>query len=352
MAQPDVSVPPLTADELEYKRIFFKHPEARLDQARTLRDIRALVPELAAREAGFTTRPPEDYLHERNFPGDFDVLVLPSYRYAAAFLHAHSFFEVVCVLNGECNNIFPSGTVRMTAGDVCIIAPGTVHALSVFQDDCIVYNLTVRSETFQDSFLKALPDDGVLTRFFTRALYESGKESHLDFRAEPDPDLNRLVLHMRSEYRERKRYTGTLLNALLTAFFVYLLRNHEKDIVLPDAGSVRVEGNLIYILSYIEQHYKTVTLAGLAAFFGYSERQMIRILQTYTGESFRSLVQRAKLARACDMLRHPEISISDILAEVGYTNASHFYSLFQKKYGLTPSEYRKRNSEQRFELIE
>ena len=352
MAQATVPVPPLTADELEYKRIFLEHPEALLDQAKTLREIHALVPELAAREADFAAMHPENYLHERNFPRGFDVLVLPSYRYAAAFLHAHSFFEVVCVLSGKCSNIFSSGTVPMTAGDVCIIAPGTVHALSVFQDDCMVYNLTVRSETFQESFLRALPDDGVLTRFFTKALYEAGQESHLDFRADPDPDLSRLVLQMRSEYRERKRYSAALINSLLSAFFVYLLRNHEKDIILPDSGSVRVEGNLIYILSYIEQHYKTVTLAGLAAFFGYSERQMIRILQTYTGESFRSLVQRAKLARACELLREPEIPIADILTEVGYTNAGHFYSLFQKKHGLTPADYRKKYALERFQLIE
>ena len=179
---------------------------------------------------------------------------------------------------------------------------------------------------------------------------EASRLDHLYFHAAPDRELAKLVLQMRKEFRQQKQYSGTLLNALVTAFFVYLLRNHEKDLVLPNANSLKIEGTLIFILKYIEQHYRSLTLKELSEFFGYSERQMIRVLQTYTGESFRGLIQAAKLSRACELLRHPDIPINDILSEIGYSNASHFYELFQKKQGMTPSEYRQKYAIEEFEL--
>ena len=347
-----IIIPPLTAEEQEYKRIYLQYPQARLDQAKTLKEIHALVPELAKRGEAPTKLSAQDNLHEQYFPPELDVLVVPNYRYGAAFLHSHSFFEVICVLNGECDNFFSSSTIRMTAGDICIVAPGTVHALSAFHDDCLIYNLTVRSSTFEGTFLKTMPQGSVLSRFFIRSLYDAGKESHLYFRASPDWKLSNLVLQMREEFLQQKQYSGTLLNALLTAFFVCLLRYHEKDVVLPNANSLKIEGNLIFILKYIEQHYRSLTLKELSDFFGYSERQMIRVLQTYTGESFRSLIQTAKLSRACELLRHPEIPINDIVSEVGYSNASHFYELFQRKHGITPAEYRRKNAVEDFQVLQ
>lgn len=61
-------------------------------------------------------------------------------------------------------------------------APETVHALSVFRNDCIVYNLTIRSAAFEKTFLDALPKDSILSLFFKKSLYQSGEKSCLYFK--------------------------------------------------------------------------------------------------------------------------------------------------------------------------
>lgn len=355
-----ISVPALFDTEKEYKRIFKQHPDSHLNQAKSIQEIHKLVPELKLLDAPELMRllPPLDIkyitnnLHERYFPVDTDILVVPSLRYAPAFLHSHSFFEVICVLNGECDNIFSSNTLHMKAGEICILAPETVHALSVFKDDCIVYNLIIRSATFEDTFLKALPRDSLLHLFFTKSLYHSGEKSCLYFKKAQDADLQKLILEMYNEVKHQNRYYGILLNALLTTFFIQLLRKYEKDILFPNPQNQKQEENLIFILKYIENNFKTVTLKELSAFFGYSERQMIRILKTFTGENFSSLIRSAKLSKACELLKHPDIRIADIITEVGYSNTSHFYNAFHKKYGITPAEYRQQNLHSIFHINE
>lgn len=157
---------------------------------------------------------------------------------------------------------------------------------------------------------------------------------------------------MYNEVKHQNRYYGTLLNALLTTFFIQLLRKYEKDILFPNPQNQKQEENLIFILKYIENNFKTVTLKELSAFFGYSERQMIRILKTFTGENFSSLIRSAKLSKACELLKHPDIRIADIITEVGYSNTSHFYNAFHKKYGITPAEYRQQNLHSIFHINE
>lgn len=357
----NIKVPDLTDTERKYKKIFEQYPDANLDQAKSIQEIHKLVPELASlfdvpELMGLlplqSFQYASDNLHERYFPIDIDVLIIPVLRYAPAFLHSHSFFEVICVLTGECSNIFSSNTIHMKAGEICIVAPTTVHALSVFSDDCVVYNLIIRSATFENTFLNALPKDSILHLFFTKSLYQSGEKSCLYFRKPPDCRLCKLILEMHEEMSQRNRYYGTLLNAMLTTFFIQLLRKYEKDVFFPNPQHKKLEENLIFILKYIENNYKTVTLKELSSFFGYSERQMIRILKTYTGENFTSLIRSAKLSKACELLKHPDIRLADIINEAGYSNASHFYDVFQKKYGMTPTEYRKQNVQPLFYINE
>lgn len=334
-------IPPLDRDELRFKRAYQTFPEAHLDVAKNVQEIHLLCPELDVVDHSSPYQP-ADSLQETYFPQFLDIAVIPHKRYSPAFLHSHSFFEIVCVLNGTCKNIFASQTLEMKAGEICIVAPTAVHALSAFGEDCAIYNLAVKSSTFRRTFLDALPQQGTLYAFFSRALHQPGTESYLYFKKPADPALRGLAEQMYQEYQRQESYYNALLNALLTTFFIQLLRKHEKTIIAGNPSGKKQEENIIFILKYIEQHLNTITLKELSAFFNYSDRQITRILKDYTGKTFTELLQESRLSRACELLKQPNTSIHSIIETVGYSNATYFYSLFQKQYGLTPTEYRKK----------
>ena len=85
-------IPEMEPDEIFYKRIFL---EASSHAA-----------------AGFTYHP-GNALDETILPSDEDTIIFRHNRYAPAFLHSHTFFEMIYVLRGTCENIFTSHTISM-----------------------------------------------------------------------------------------------------------------------------------------------------------------------------------------------------------------------------------------------
>ena len=168
----------LQPDEIFFRELYLKHPDSHLELPKTVAEINRLIPESTHLfESADSRLLPGDSLFETNFPHFLDVMILRHARYSAAFKHSHSFFEIVCILSGSCENHFVTQILPMEAGDICIVAPETVHAISAFSDDCIIYNLMVRGATFEQTFLNSLPKQGVLFDFFSRAIYTSGSET-------------------------------------------------------------------------------------------------------------------------------------------------------------------------------
>ena len=219
----------------------------------------------------------------------------------------------------------------MNKGDLCILAPGTSHAISVFNDDSIVFNLLIKASTFEGSFFGTLRNKDILSSFFSRALYSPTSESYLLFPTGNDKIIQSLILEMHSEFNLSLSYTER---------FITLLRGYEETVIVPNPLGNSLDTNIVNIMNYISNNYKSITLKDLSVFFNYSERQMSRILKDYIGKSFINIIQDIKIQKACELLRNADISINNIIDIVGYSNTSHFYRVFKKQYNMTPVEYR------------
>ena len=85
------------------------------------------------------------------------------------------------------------------------------------------------------------------------------------------------------------------------------------------------------------------TLEYLASKLYLCPKQISRIIKKEYGCSLSELVKRRRLNAACMLLKHTNLSISEIAFTVGYEYESYFFSLFKKTYGLTPLAYRENN---------
>ena len=94
------------------------------------------------------------------------------------------------------------------------------------------------------------------------------------------------------------------------------------------------------ILEYIVTDYREGSLQKLAGQLKQPEYKLARTIKKSTGQTFKDLVQQVRLEKAAQLLHSTDMSISDILYEVGYDNRSYFYRIFKERYHLTPSDYR------------
>ncbi len=270
-----------------------------------------------------------------------DVALYRHQRYLPAIQHHHNFFEIIVVINGHCTNLIGSTPITMLQGDICIIPPDVTHALKAFTDDALILNILIRSSTFQKSFLPPEGDDDLISHFFIQALYGKKKNSYLFCRTGNDMNVLNFAIYAYDEMMHPSKYQSRMLNSIITAFFISILKDHEQNILVSDNKGCLANEDIIFILRYLQEQFSTITMKELSAFFNYSERQMQRILLTYTGMSFRDNVRKMKMSQSAHLLTHTTLKVSAIAKAVGYSDTSNFRYEFKKYYHKTPSEFRK-----------
>lgn len=334
--------PSLRDFEKALKKVWTQNPDRRLESPLYLdnnRDIlnkaSSLCPNVFAQSL-LKPQLEEDIF----FNNDDDVEIYQHFRYLPAYWHSHGFIEMEYMVEGNCTNYIKDQKIEMKRGDVCILAPGTTHAISAFSDDCILFNFLIRISTFETAFFGVLAQNDILSDFFMHALYHSNKHPYLLFRTGEDQDLLNFVGYAYYEFRRNRQYKNRMMISILDAFFIFLLRNHGANVILPQNGPGSGNENTLFILKYMQANYTTITLSGLSEFFNYSERQIQRIIRESTGMSFSENIQKLRLSQAARLLQNPDLSIAAIAEQVGYSDAGHFRHMFKKYYGMTPIEYR------------
>lgn len=286
-------------------------------------------------------------LSEAHFiPDNLEVAICKHPRYLPPVLHSHNFFEILYIINGNVTNYIGNYPLSLSQGDICIISPHIPHAIAAFSDSCVCYNLLIRTSSFENTFIKNLPENNLLFDFFRKNLYAQSAPSYLLFPTGTDTRILSCFYDIYLEYTNRNPYSRYMLNSLVTMFFVKLLQHYGALAVLP-ATSIHDDSNsdISAILYYIQQHYNNITLAHLSEFFNYSERHISRVLKKYTGCSFTELTHQVRLNKAADLLLTTTLPVTDIAAQIGYNDCSFFYRLFHSAYGTTPAQYRQKKKQ-------
>ena len=81
----------------------------------------------------------------------------------------------------------------------------------------------------------------------------------------------------------------------------------------------------------------------LATELNMSQRSMQRKIKALVDLTPVQLIVEYRLKRAVALLNDPEMHVTDIAYDVGFGDLSHFYRIFKKKHGMTPSQYRDEN---------
>ncbi len=103
---------------------------------------------------------------------------------------------------------------------------------------------------------------------------------------------------------------------------------------------------------YIDSHLgDELTLSMLAGVAGFSEFHFHRIFAAMTGETLFSFIQRLRVERAAMCLVQREDSVTLIGADCGFSSPAVFSRTFKKRFGCSPSAFRKSNEGQEVSSI-
>ena len=69
--------------------------------------------------------------------------------------------------------------------------------------------------------------------------------------------------------------------------------------------------------------------------------QLYRKLKAVTGWSVNSLIREVRITEAKKKLKNPEMNISEIAYQLGFSDPLYFSKYFKKEVGVAPVQYRK-----------
>ena len=96
------------------------------------------------------------------------------------------------------------------------------------------------------------------------------------------------------------------------------------------------------ILQYVQQHYaENITLASVAAAFGYEPHYFCRRMKRVTGMNFRRLINLCRVEHAQHLLETENCAVTTVAAQCGFECLRTFNRVFYELCGCTPSEYRR-----------
>lgn len=100
------------------------------------------------------------------------------------------------------------------------------------------------------------------------------------------------------------------------------------------------------VLHYMEEHIgQDISLAEMAAYFKYSPSHFSMLFQRETGVSPIAYFIRLKIRKACQYIELTNLKLTEIATKLGFEEQAYFSRIFTKVMGMSPSAYRKRESE-------
>lgn len=128
-------------------------------------------------------------------------------------------------------------------------------------------------------------------------------------------------------------------------------KREAKQIYLEDLGELA--GQIVCttteqvdfvrkLLQVIEQNLEEEELGStlIADRMAMSPRQFYRKFKEISSIAPGDLIKNYRMEKAARLLREEDISIQDVIADVGIASRSYFYKEFARKYGMTPKDYR------------
>lgn len=119
----------------------------------------------------------------------------------------------------------------------------------------------------------------------------------------------------------------------------------QQSRLLPEETDEKAYSDLAVqrnMVSYICQHYtERLSLADIAASGNVSRSKCCSIFKYYLQQSPVDFLNHYRLEVSCNLLKHSDLTITDIAVACGFNHLSYYSKLFLRSYGCTPSQYRK-----------
>lgn len=265
---------------------------------------------------------------------DFEVYYYSDPNGVRVAPHLHENYEFQLLLEGDVQCVVNGSTFELKPRDLVIIPPGSRHFNKVSHDQPYRRFIVWFSAGFLNRLTSLSSDFG----YFQKDMEENRYVWNLDMVSFQNlqSDLIRLLETMR--YQNFGRQTAMSLDlADLILSVNRILWQQDHPYIQKEEKNLNAR-----ILEFITTHLdENLSLERLAGEFFVSKYYISHLFTSEFGISLHQFVIKKRL----DQVRNALVTgqnLSRAIEQAGFKNYSSFFRAFQKEYGMSPTEYRKK----------
>lgn len=269
--------------------------------------------------------------------------------------HKHAFIEIMYVLSGSVTNRIENQSFTYTQGECCVMNSNICHCELFEGDFQVVFFM------FQNNFLRTLldeyqqeqkliadlPKEQPVFQLINDTISSTHNFDKIYLDCLPvvptEQVLEQLIPlfnYVIFEITEKRAGYSLYIKGAFTRIFSILNNPELYSVYQVHSEAKQHEYLTTKIVHILEANHGHCTREQLSEQLHYTGEYLNRILKKYTGKTISEYRQFVCLNEGKRLLLDTDMSISDIISELGFSNRSYFYNLFKESYGLTPLEYR------------
>lgn len=152
-----------------------------------------------------------------------------------------------------------------------------------------------------------------------------------------------LVKGFADEAENRQVGYEYILESLSAQIVVELIRRGKNNLNLSEVyRSGKIKENIRKSIAFLKESYTgAFSLNDIAREANLSPYYFVRVFKAETGKTPYEYLISLRIEKACFLLGGKDNNITEISYRCGFSNPSHFSSVFKKAMGVTPTKYRK-----------
>jgi AraC family transcriptional regulator len=167
----------------------------------------------------------------------------------------------------------------------------------------------------------------------------------IDPMCSPDPFAERICREIVREMTYADGCSAMMIDCLTQQLVVRLIREHSSlsgsRAITAKSGAGYRDWRIKHVIDYLEAHLSDdVGLTDLAESVGLSAARVATLFREGTGEPPHRWLMNRRVARACELLRDPSLSIAEIAQQCGFASPQHLATVMRRRLATTPTAYR------------
>ena len=267
---------------------------------------------------------------------DFPIRVTVMEDQNPTELHTHEGVELVCIYAGEGVHLTEYGNMPLKSGDIFVIPRGFAHGYEVKKK--LSFQSALHTGASAHAAARPLPTDRLPTAF--HAFADPEELSILPHRARRT--RLRCIFPARTADGKRKYRSGLQNLPSGTAHGPALQADPYS---VSGKEDEHLQEGINKVLEYLNIHFREkIKVDSLSKSSRMSRSNFLRVFKLMTGVSPLQYVLHLRINYACRELQETRRGITEIAYDSGFEDSNYFSRTFRKFIGMTPREYRLRNS--------